>query len=434
MDNYSYKIAESIGGRREQQDFSGMTTTKFGLLVVVCDGMGGAKGGATASRMAVNIILEEIRNNNFNTPTAALQQSIIKANSEIFYRSHHDENCRGMGTTVTAIILQKEKAVVAHVGDSRVYQLRKSDFLGKSMQKVFRTDDHSKVFELVKRGILNEEQARVSDESNVILRALGIKPEVAVQIKDNLPYLKGDRFLLCTDGVCGAIPESELLELLNTKKDVEYTVQNLIREIDQNGFRAGGGHDNLTAAIIECKANSILKSKIDMNTKITITSLATLVLILGSYIGYTKLQKPLITEAELTKLKNEIQDLRVQVEKDNIQKLELQQVSDNQKKSQPEKRIGNQQISKKLLPAKDKPVKEKKPLKEKKPQKDNPLENKTIPAEKPTATPEPTATEVPPTATPEPTATATPVPTATEVPPTATPDPQNNSDNESKVE
>lgn len=315
LSNYHYKIASSIGGRGEQQDFYGSANTKLGLLVVVCDGMGGAKGGATASHMAVNIILQDIATTNYNSPALALFQSINKANQEIYNRSRLDENCRGMGTTVTAILLQKEKATVAHVGDSRIYQLRNPDLFGKSMQKVFRTNDHSKVFELVKRGILNEEQARISDESNIILRALGIKPEVDVEVKDNIPYLKKDRFLLCTDGVSGAILEHDLLNMLNQKSDVESTVNQLISTIDQTGYTSGGGHDNLTAALIECNTNSILKPKINMKTKIIIASLSLLLLISVAYLGYSKFRNSTENNPEdINSLKESIEHMQLTID------------------------------------------------------------------------------------------------------------------------
>jgi serine/threonine protein phosphatase PrpC len=299
MADFNYKIAEGIGGRKEQQDFAGASETKFGLLVVVCDGMGGAKGGATASRMAVNAIMHTVLNASSNSPASVLLEAFQRANAEIFRHSRMDENCRGMGTTGTAILLQKEKATVAHVGDSRIYQLRNPELFAKGMQKIFRTNDHSKVFELVKRGIMNEEQARVSDESNVILRALGLRPEVEVEIKDNLPYLKGDRFLLCTDGICGAVPEITLLTLLYQNTDVNNTVNKLVSTIDKIGYNSGGGHDNMTAALIECKNNSILKPQINMNTKITIASLAVLLALSLGYISYDKLSPSVKINPEL---------------------------------------------------------------------------------------------------------------------------------------
>lgn len=291
MNEHNYKIAASIGGRKEQQDFAGAAVTSFGLLVVVCDGMGGAKGGATASNMAVNIILQDIVSSNYPSPASALQGAMAKANAEIFKRSRNDEDYRGMGTTAAAIIIQREKATVAHVGDSRVYQLRSDDMFGNGVRKVFRTNDHSKVFELVKRGIMNEEQARTSNESNVILRALGIQPQVDVEISDNIPYLQRDRFLLCTDGVCGAVPEEHLLQLLGRKEAVESMVGKLIAAIDETGYKSGGEHDNLTAALIECNSNSILKAKMNMNTKIIIASLSILLFLSLGYIGYSKMNR-----------------------------------------------------------------------------------------------------------------------------------------------
>ncbi len=279
MLSYKFAIKENIGGREEQQDAAGSIQTKYGFLIVVCDGMGGAKGGATASKMAVSIILQEVENSPYSNPLVALLDAITKANAEIFYRSRDDEDCQGMGTTVVALLLQQEKAIVAHVGDSRVYQLRKPELFGKRVQKVYRTNDHSKVFELVKRGIIDEEQARVSNESNIILRALGIKPTVDIDLQDDIPYLKGDRFLLCSDGISGAVPEKQLLDLLTAKHDVETTVNNLINTINKIGLNDGGGHDNMTAALVECNDNSTLKTKVDVKSKIITSVLAGVLLL-----------------------------------------------------------------------------------------------------------------------------------------------------------
>lgn len=313
MNLYEYKIAESIGGRQEQQDHAGAAYTNWGLLVVVCDGMGGAKGGTTASQLAVNLLLNDIKNTAYQSPEDALIQSIRKANAEIFNRSRNDENLRGMGTTVAAIILTEQKAVVAHVGDSRVYQLRPQGLAGKTMQKVFRTDDHSKVFELVKRGILTEEQARISEESNVINKALGIKPDIEPEIHSDLPYLKGDRFLLCTDGVSGEVPENELLHMLRGKKTVESTVNKLISTIDQQGHRQGGGHDNLTAALIECHTKSTIKQKMT-RTKLYIGLLAILLLAALGYIGFSEYTKRSQSPDDVRNYKNENEALKGRID------------------------------------------------------------------------------------------------------------------------
>lgn len=301
MIKYNYAPQTAIGGRKENQDTEGSFLTKFGLLAVVCDGMGGAAGGKTASSMAVNTIIEEVITSSGSMPAQALATAIKKANQEIFNRSRQQPQLRGMGTTVTAILINEEKAIIAHAGDSRVYQLRDG-------KKVFRTNDHSKVFELVKRGILSEEQARLSEESNIIQRALGIAPDIDVEINDNIPFLKGDLFMLCTDGVCGALPEEDLLLLLQKEKNVKRLSEQLIQQIDFLGNQQGGGHDNLTVALLQPLINSKLDVIIDMKTKITIYALTSMVAILSATLIYLLLfsdSRAKITQGENSDLKKE---------------------------------------------------------------------------------------------------------------------------------
>ncbi len=253
--NISYEIyAESaIGGRKENQDYYSALETPYGLLLLVCDGMGGANGGAIASKLAVNTIVERIEEHpTYDTPRELLHDVIEYANLVVYQRSVSDPQLSGMGTTIVAMLLSEQKATVAHVGDSRLYQIR-------DKRRIFRTFDHSMVFELVRRGSITEEEARLSAGSNVILQALGTKPTVDnIEITDDIPYKKGDRFLLCSDGVCGAVPESKVLELSVFDRSVETTVNKMIQTINDIGLADGGGHDNLTSIILEVKTNSIL--------------------------------------------------------------------------------------------------------------------------------------------------------------------------------
>lgn len=260
-----------IGGRKENQDSFGYLETKHGLLVVVCDGMGGAKGGKTASQLAVDTIINKVESSNPGNNEELLVKAIEKANETVYNTSRKNPELTGMGTTVVALLVDKDKATAAHVGDSRIYQIREG-------RKVFRTFDHSMVFELVKRGTISEEQARLSAESNVILRALGTKPEISIEINGELPYLKGDRFLLCSDGICGAVPENELIKLVSNKRDVQETTQLLAQTIDQTGINNGGKHDNLTVALLQLNANSKLKVKMDKKSKIVIGILSFLLI------------------------------------------------------------------------------------------------------------------------------------------------------------
>jgi len=242
-------IRSNIGGRSENQDFYGSTRTKSGELIIVCDGLGGHNGGRHAAVRAVEIIIEEILKSIDNNPVDALHSAIVNANNSIWNESNSNPGLKGMGTTVAALLITPEKAVCGHVGDSRIYHLRKGEILQ-------RTSDHSLVFELVRKGRITEEQARLSDMSNLITRSLGTKPGVNVEITDHLSYKTGDRFLLCTDGIWGMFPESQLIEMIFEEGGVESVITNLIDIINTIGIAQGGYHDNLTAALIEMETDS----------------------------------------------------------------------------------------------------------------------------------------------------------------------------------
>jgi serine/threonine protein phosphatase PrpC len=254
MTNYQIESNSCIGGRSENQDYFQLMDTKYGLLAIVCDGMGGKNGGKYAAELAVAKILEAILTDQGSNPKEVILASITNANALIFGESQQNEALRGMGTTVTVLLINESSAMCFHVGDSRIYQIRKGHIQ-------YRTFDHSKVFEMVNRGILTEEEARVSSESNIINRALGISPDVEISVSEELPYKKEDRFLLCTDGIWGAVPETQLVEMVSLKKPIKEVVQQLAEEIDQIGIDNGGTHDNLTAALIETQNDSILSAR-----------------------------------------------------------------------------------------------------------------------------------------------------------------------------
>ena len=242
-------IQSNIGGRTENQDFYGSAQTKFGELRFVCDGMGGHNGGRYAAERAVRIIIEEVTKSNDTNAAEALQEAVLKANEAIWQESNTNANLKGMGSTVVALLITLEKAICCHVGDSRIYQLRKGKIL-------HRTSDHSHVFDLVRQGKMTEEQARLSNKSNVITRSLGTKLALNVEMTVNLSYKTGDRFLLCTDGIWSMIPENKLIELISEEGDVESVVANLVKKINTIGIENGGNHDNLTAALLEMETIS----------------------------------------------------------------------------------------------------------------------------------------------------------------------------------
>ena len=267
-------FAESrIGGRSENQDSYGSAETPYGFVVTVCDGMGGGPGGKTASSIAVKEIILGIKDGNpDDTAVNIVIKAIRRANLAIIEAGKETPALKGMGSTCTILLISKDSAIIAHVGDSRVYQLR-----GKN--KIFRTFDHSMVFDLVKQKVITEEQARLSAQSNVITRALGIKPDIEVDIIE-LPFDIGDRFLLTTDGIHGSISEAELIEMASDKKHALGTVTDEIATtIDGKGRNEGGGHDNLTLAIIETKTNSKLRSKMNKKTKLLLGAVSLICLL-----------------------------------------------------------------------------------------------------------------------------------------------------------
>jgi len=285
------QIQSETGGRPENQDFYGSAQTPYGELIVVCDGMGGHNGGRHAAETAVKIIIEEVTISEVTNPENAIHAAISKANAAIWEESHANNHLKGMGTTVVALLLTPDKAICCHVGDSRIYQLRKGEIL-------YRTFDHSHVFEIVKAGIITEEQARLSEKSNIITRALGIQSTVDIEITDNLSYQKGDRFLLCTDGIWGAVPEIELVEMVSQKSDIKTIVTQLVDKIDAIGFASGGRHDNLTAALIGMKNESKLKNQ----------TTSPLQKKKKGMFGFLKLLRCMILRKSTTKIQNDEKD------------------------------------------------------------------------------------------------------------------------------
>lgn len=241
--------SSGTGGRSENQDAYGGVTNGRNVILTVCDGMGGMAGGQTASHIAVVEILQTlIEISEDGMGEEAIVKAVENANDAIYRRALNEPKLRGMGTTTTILVITPECAYITHVGDSRIYQLRNG-------KKYFRTFDHSRVFELVAQGTLTEEMARQSSFSNIITRALGMKTMVEFVV-EKIPYKKGDRFLLCCDGVWNVTPESEMLKLFMEKDKASEEVDYLTSTIDNIGWDQGGGHDNLTAIVVDIKQNS----------------------------------------------------------------------------------------------------------------------------------------------------------------------------------
>ena len=242
------------GGRAENQDSCGFIDTDKGLIAVVCDGMGGGPGGQLASTIAVQKIVEYVVGAPQDMPrTEMVANAIEHGHQAILAKTAETPALRGMGSTATVLLINEQSAILGHVGDSRIYQFRHG-------KKIFRTADHSMVADLVRNGTLTEEQARLSSQSNIITKALGSKLTNLAEVTER-PYEKGDRFMLCTDGIWGAMPEPELIKRVAKTPSLSGAVDGTVLTVDDIGRKNGNHHDNLTIALLETKQDSLLKEK-----------------------------------------------------------------------------------------------------------------------------------------------------------------------------
>lgn len=241
----NFHSASDVGVQREEnQDFFGVfepSETGAGWLFVVADGMGGAAGGATASRMAVNTIQREYRTHVRSTGDVfdSVRHAIEVANEEIYNRSQIDPDVQGMGTTANVVVIQDEVIFTAHVGDSRTYRFRDG-----RLERL--TRDHTQVQELVDQGIITPGKARHHPQGHIISRNLGGRPQVTVDIPPDGPFRvrDGDVFLVCSDGLYGLVDDEAIAEILAAGPP-QATVPALIELANRRG-----GHDNITVIVV----------------------------------------------------------------------------------------------------------------------------------------------------------------------------------------
>jgi PPM family protein phosphatase len=208
-------------------------------LFVLCDGMGGLEAGERASQLGVETVLKQCRQSaGKSAPSAESLTSVIElANEKIFKASQDLGSKAAMGSTIVAVQFHNERAVIAHVGDSRIYRLRHDDFCQL-------TDDHSFVAEQVRRGILTVEQASSSQLHNVLVRALGVEPQVKVDSTEEL-LLDGDTFLLCSDGLTRELTDEQIAGILAESQTANDAAARLVRLAND-----AGGEDNVTVVVI----------------------------------------------------------------------------------------------------------------------------------------------------------------------------------------
>lgn len=212
-----------------------------GMLVAVCDGMGGAAAGDVASRMAIDALHRVARNHGGLTSPGDAEQmllgAITEANRSIgqFTRRHPDK--RGMGTTMTAMVTLGTELVIAQVGDSRAYLRR-----GRILQQL--TMDHNVVGQMVAAGKLRPEDARNFKQRNVLLEAIGVQERVGPDIV-RVTIRAGDVLLLCSDGLTGPLTDRQILDHMLRHEDPVRCCRSLTE-----AACAAGGPDNVTVSVV----------------------------------------------------------------------------------------------------------------------------------------------------------------------------------------
>lgn len=238
-------IAKSdVGKAREMnQDYYYISPSESNInLYILADGMGGYKGGEVASRLATISVKNYIESNFENTLKdkeeilKLIKSSMEYANMVVYEKSKEDQELEAMGTTLEVCLIYNNRAYIGHVGDSRIYRIRK-----EFMRKL--TTDHSYVETLVKDGTITKEEAMHHPKKNMLTKALGCTPfvEADVTVKG---FIKDDIILICSDGLTNMIPEDEIYDII--KADFEEAPTKLIEKANENG-----GYDNITAIIIK---------------------------------------------------------------------------------------------------------------------------------------------------------------------------------------
>ena len=203
-------------------------------VFAVADGMGGARAGEVASRMAVEAFGEAADRD--AGPEARLESIARLANRRIYELAQGDDAYRGMGTTLTAVIVGGREIAVGHVGDSRLYRLR-----GGELERL--TTDHSLVEEYVRAGRLAPEEAESHPQKSIITRALGVEADVDVDTL-TCDACDGDVYLICSDGLTGMVAESEVADVLVNRSSLEQAGRALI-----DAANRAGGRDNITVVL-----------------------------------------------------------------------------------------------------------------------------------------------------------------------------------------
>ena len=240
-------VGESNTGRIREHNEDTISFDLDAGLLVLADGMGGYNAGEVASGIAgktiLNLVRESVEREDLASSDTAtgmsrrsivLRDAIMRANKIIFQTAKSQPNCEGMGTTVVAALFHNNRMTIAHVGDSRLYRVRD----GK-LERM--TLDHSLLQELIDRGFYSPEEAARAANKNYVTRALGVEPQVEVELHEEMVQ-KGDYFLLCSDGLSDMVEDADILLTLKTfGANLDTVAKQLVQLANDNG-----GRDNIS--------------------------------------------------------------------------------------------------------------------------------------------------------------------------------------------
>ena len=226
--------------RKSNQDSVFATDQKIGSLsnlYIVADGMGGHNAGDFASKFTIETVTHEIEHSEEESPIRCIANAIRIANQKLIETASSSVVLEGMGTTIVVATVVEDHLYVANVGDSRLYRIK------NVIQQI--TRDHSWVEEMVLRGEMTHEQARVHPDKNIITRAVGAMDRILIDFFD-LELNQGDFFLMCSDGLSNMVEDQQMLEVVSRDLTVEEKAKILIDMANEQG-----GRDNISVILAE---------------------------------------------------------------------------------------------------------------------------------------------------------------------------------------
>jgi serine/threonine protein phosphatase PrpC len=242
--NFSWGASTHIGMERQENQDSFFADPEPALFLV-SDGMGGHRGGALASEIVAEDLpvmienaLDKLKVGTPRTVRVLLNKLIAEQSKQVQLEGASETGFRDMGATLVIVLLRKGRCFVANIGDSRAYRLRKD-------RMVQLTRDHSVISELIEKGRIEPDEAANHDAQGQITRYIGMEEKARSHVRSFI-IKKGDRLLLCTDGLTDMVTDKEIAAILKAERDPQTACESLIAAANK-----AGGHDNITTLVID---------------------------------------------------------------------------------------------------------------------------------------------------------------------------------------